>query len=87
MMMAKKDITQEVPGSAVGTGSTTVVDKRPLRRKPVGAAILLVFLVLDWKFLHLLHDAFGKYGILISFVLFFLAIGWGWIRVKRLFRR
>jgi hypothetical protein len=59
----------------------TVIGGRQVarHRKPIGAGILLVFLVIDSLYLHLLHDLLGAASGWVAFILFFgaaLRIAW-----------
>ena len=53
------------------------------RKKPVGAVILLVFLIIDAAKLHLLHHALGKDSGVYAAVLFLSGITWGVYRLVK----
>jgi hypothetical protein len=63
----------------------TVIGGRQVarHRKPIGAGILLVFLVIDSLYLHLLHDLLGAASGWVAFILFLGAL----VRVAWAFRR
>jgi hypothetical protein len=57
------------------TDVTVIGGKQIARhRKPIGAGIILVFLVIDSLYLHLLHDLLGAASGWVAFILFLGAL-------------
>jgi hypothetical protein len=55
-------------------------DIRPVARRaktPMGAAVIIGFLIIDVTKLHLLHHLLGPASPLVAFILFVVAVIWG----------
>lgn len=72
-------------------GTTVEIDNREhspkaiarKSRKPVGAALLIAFILADEKYLHLLHDLLGPGSGAFAAILFLFAVLWGYWRLMR----
>ena len=67
--------------------SRSQFDRAMRRRKPVGAVLLGLLILLDEARLHVLHAIFGREAVLLGWVLLLVALVWGGVRLRQRVRR